>query len=47
MRRAVVQRFDAGGETVFAAYARHLGTRPNNSLARALQIGRVSGTCVR
>ncbi|MEU1852941.1 hypothetical protein ABZ499_27660 [Streptomyces sp. NPDC019990] len=39
-RRRKALRFDAGGETVFAAYARHPGTRPNNFLARALRIGR-------
>jgi hypothetical protein len=39
-RRAKALRFDAGGQVVFAAYARHPGTRPNNFLARALRIGR-------
>ncbi|MFI2434626.1 hypothetical protein [Streptomyces sp. NPDC018693] len=39
-RRAKALRFDAGGQVVFAAYARHPGTRPNNFMARALRIGR-------
>ncbi|MDX3345874.1 hypothetical protein PV387_03345 [Streptomyces sp. ME02-6987-2C] len=39
-RRAKALRFEAGGEVVFAAYARHPGTRPNNFMARALRLGR-------
>ncbi|MFD0208946.1 hypothetical protein ACFVH9_07400 [Streptomyces hirsutus] len=39
-RRAKALRFEAGGEVVFAAYARHPGTRPNNFLGRALRMGR-------
>ncbi|MEV5929907.1 hypothetical protein ACPCSG_26990 [Streptomyces cellulosae] len=39
-RRAKALRFEAGGEVVFAAYARHPGTRPNNFMAQALRLGR-------
>jgi hypothetical protein len=39
-RRAKALRFEAGGHVVFAAYARHPGTRPNNFLGRALRLGR-------
>ncbi|WP_326768677.1 hypothetical protein OG978_32805 [Streptomyces sp. NBC_01591] len=38
-RRAQALRFQVGGRVVFAAYARHPGTRPNNFLARALREG--------
>ncbi|WP_199570522.1 hypothetical protein [Streptomyces murinus] len=39
-RRAKALRFEVGGRVVFAAYARHPGTRPNNFLLRALIEGR-------
>ncbi|WP_406321865.1 hypothetical protein [Streptomyces sp. NBC_00519] len=39
-RRARALRFEVDGRTVFAAYARHPGTRPNKFLARALRLGR-------
>ncbi|MFJ1695654.1 hypothetical protein ACIOHC_10965 [Streptomyces sp. NPDC088252] len=39
-RRAQALRFTVGGRVVYAAYARHPGTRPNNFLARALREGR-------
>ncbi|WP_319646507.1 hypothetical protein [Streptomyces stelliscabiei] len=39
-RRAKALRFEAGGQAMFAAYARHPGTRPNNFMARALRVGR-------
>ncbi|MGW1352839.1 hypothetical protein ACWCQE_26755 [Streptomyces sp. NPDC002409] len=38
-RRAKALRFQAGGRTVFAAYAHHPGTRANNFLGRALREG--------
>lgn len=39
-RRAKALRFEVGGRVVYAAYARHPGTRANNFLARALREGR-------
>ncbi|MFE4796239.1 hypothetical protein ACFRFL_14250 [Streptomyces sp. NPDC056708] len=39
-RRAKALRFEVRGRVVYAAYARHPGTRPNNFLARALREGR-------
>ncbi|MFE3118765.1 hypothetical protein [Streptomyces niveus] len=39
-RRAKALRFEVGSSVVFAAYARHPGTRPNDFLGRALREGR-------
>lgn len=39
-RRAQALRFDAGGQTVFAAVVHHPGTRANPFLQRALRLGR-------
>ncbi|MGW4731842.1 hypothetical protein ACWEQC_22210 [Streptomyces shenzhenensis] len=39
-RRAKALRFEVSGRVVFAAYARHPGTRANNFLGRALREGR-------
>ncbi|MCL7377013.1 hypothetical protein [Streptomyces sp. 35G-GA-8] len=39
-RRAKALRFEVGGRVVYAAYARHPGTRASNFLARALRQGR-------
>lgn len=36
-RRARALRFEVGGRVVYAAYARHPGTRPNDFLGRALR----------
>jgi hypothetical protein len=36
-RRARALRFEVGGRVVYAAYARHPGTRPNDFLGQALR----------
>lgn len=36
-RRAKALRFQAGGRTVYAAFVRHPGTKPNDFLAQALR----------